>query len=45
MGKISRVRAERESLYPTPAQIGLRIAVAMLIALCVAIAANAFVGA
>ncbi|HEY1941101.1 MAG TPA: hypothetical protein VGH40_03165 [Roseiarcus sp.] len=49
MRKISRVRAERASewdeTYPTPSQIALRIGAAMLVALCIAIAANAFVGA
>ena len=49
MSRISRIRAERADdwgdSYPTPAQIAFRIGVAMLIALCVAIAANAFVGA
>jgi len=49
MSRISRVRAERttelDDSFPTPGQVALRIGIALLIALCVAIAANAFVGA
>jgi hypothetical protein len=40
-----RTLVEAESEYPTPSQIAFRIGAALLIALCVAIAASAFAGA
>lgn len=42
--RYERTRIEPEGEYPTPSQIAFRIAAAMLVALCVAIAASAFAG-
>lgn len=39
-----RTQVEAESEYPTPSQIVFRIGFALLIALCVAIAASALAG-
>jgi len=41
--RIASRRRDRLGEYPTPSQIAFRIGVAMLVALCVALAANLFV--